>query len=270
MTHMPWRCLMYHDVLPATDAAGGGPERFAVPVESFEIMLDAIRSTGRIGCSVADAFVLDQPRVAISFDDGTKSQFEYAVPALLSRGMTATFFVTTDLIGRPGFMDWPELREISSLGMSVQSHSKSHPFLSELNGPELNVELCESKSLLDERLGQNTDQISFPGGDAPRRHLLPMLAECGYRVVAGSRWGMNRGDRGLEHGRPLYRCTMRGAVTPSEARYILGRATRLSARVISRELVLNSLRAAVGPGRYARWRRRFLDAMRLERLAKEN
>lgn len=262
MTDMSWRCLMYHDVLPATDSAGGGPERFAVPLESFEIMLDAIRATDRVGCSVAEAFEMDQPRVAISFDDGTKSQYDHAVPALLSRDMTATFFVTTDFVGRPGFMDWPELREIAALGMSVQSHSKSHPFLSELDGPELRAELCESKSLLDERLGQNTDQISFPGGNAPRRHLLPTLGECGYRVVAGSRWGMNRGDRGLNHRRPLHRCTMRGAVTPSEARHILGRARWLSARTSSREFALNSLRDTLGPSRYARWRRRFLDAVR--------
>ncbi len=252
---------MYHDVLPATDAAGGGPERFAVPLDSFETMLDAIRDTGHVGCSVEEALRIREPRVAISFDDGARSQFDHAVPALVARDMTATFFVTTDLIGRPGFMDWAELREISSLGMSVQSHTRSHPFLSELDRGELVAELEESKSALDAGLDQDTDQISFPGGDAPRWRLRHLLGECGYRLVAGSRWGTNRGRRGLDHRRPLHRCTMRGAVSADEARHILGSATLLSLRTYSKELVLNGARAAIGPSRYARWRRRFLDAL---------
>lgn len=258
---MPWRCLMYHEVLPATNATGGGPERFAVPLESFETMLDAIQSTGHVGCSIEEALGIREPRVAISFDDGTKSQFDHAVPALVARDMTATFFVTTDLIGESGFMDWGDLRQLSSLGMSVQSHTKSHPFLSELNRAELTAELRESKSVLDAKLNQDTDQISFPGGNAPRWRLRHLLGECGYRLVAGSRWGTNRGRRGLDHRRPLYRCTMRGAISAAEARYILGSPTLLSLRTCSKELALNTVRAAIGPSRYARWRRRFLDSL---------
>jgi peptidoglycan/xylan/chitin deacetylase (PgdA/CDA1 family) len=183
---------MYHDVFPSTDARGGGAERFAVPLSSFELMLDLVAEAGLRGSSMADATRADAPRsVAITFDDGTRSQFEQAFPALQRRGMTATFFVTTDWIGQRGFMGWDQLRELTANGMSVQSHTKSHPFLSELDSQRLLVELSESKAALDRHLSQETTELSLPGGDAPRRPLRHLLWEAGYRVVAGSRWGVN-------------------------------------------------------------------------------
>lgn len=255
-----WVCLMYHDVLRSTDARGGGPERFAVPLSSFESMLDLVAEAGLRGCSMADLFRADAQRaVAITFDDGTWSQFEHAFPALQRRGMTATFFVTTDWIGQRGFMGWKELRELTAAGMSVQSHTKSHPFLSELDSERLLVELSESKAALDRNLSQETTELSLPGGDAPRRPLRSLLWEAGYHVVAGSRWGVNRqSDSG--GGAFVHRCTVRGSLDRRHALRILAGDRRLALSKYSREVILGSIRSVVGPSNYARHRRRLLDA----------
>lgn len=258
-----WVALMFHDVLPETRASGGGAERFAVPSGAFALALDTISATGRRGCSLAEA--LTSPgtrRVAITFDDGTRSQFDHALPALLERGMTATFFVTTDWVGRPGYMSWGELRHLVECGMSVQSHSRSHPFLSECDAEQLRRELAGSKAVLDDELGQVTEQIGLPGGDAPARRHRELLGRAGYRVVASSRWGVNR-DAGDVAGdvRWIRRCTVRRDVDPHWLERVYAGDRGLAARRVPREALLGWLRAALGPSRYARLRRRALDAL---------
>ena len=259
-----WVSLMYHDVAAGDPGGGGGPERFTVSSASFEAMLDAIAEGGFTGCSLAEALGDDVGSpVAITFDDGTTGQFEQAAPALLERGMTATFFVVTDWVGRPGFMTWDQLRQLVEWGMSVQSHTRSHPHLSELDAEALRSELSESRLRLDEELAQHTDQIAQPGGNAPRPGLRHLLAECGYGVVATSRWGRN--SHGVTSGRSgavwLRRCTVPKSPSTELAQRIISGDSRLAVTRYSREAALNGIRAALGANRYARWRRRVLNVL---------
>ena len=249
---------MFHDVLPRTDASGGGAERFAVPLDAFESLLDLRVETRREGVSLSRALAAPSARrVALTFDDGTRSHFDHAVPALRARGMSATFFVTTDWIGRPGYMTWNELRQLVAWGMSVQSHSRTHAFLSTLDEASLREELAGSKRVLDAELGQDTDQIALPGGDAPRRALRHLLAESGYRVVAGSRWGTNGAATG---GGYIRRCTVRGAPGRELALRMMAGDGALALRRVPREWALAALRSTLGPVRYTRWRGGVLDA----------
>lgn len=258
MSASRWVGLCYHDVLPTTDAAGGGPERFAAPLPMFERMLDTIQAEGFAGCSLERA--RQSPgtrRVAITFDDANLGQFVHAMPALRARGMTATIYVVTDWVGREGFMTWDQLRQVVDWGMSVQSHTRSHPFLSELGAAALREELLRSKERLDRELRQSTTELAFPGGDAPRRALRPLMREAGYTVAVGSRWGINRDADPPE--RFITRCTARGSLSVEDARRYVHYDRWFALREEPREMVLRSLRAAMGPSRYAALRRRLLD-----------
>lgn len=261
MTDPAWVCLVYHDVVPATAASGGGPERFSVPVPMFERMLDTIRDAGCTGCSLETALQgRGRPRVAITFDDANAGQFHHAMPALRARNMTATVYVATDWIGTPGFMTWDQLRQIKDWGMSVQSHTRSHPFLSELDGDGVRRELADSKAILDRELRQDTAEIAFPGGDPPTRRYHYLMRDTGYRVAVGTRWGTNA-DAAPDLARFIKRCTVRGDVTPDQARRYVAADPLLALTHGPKEAVLRTLRSTLGASRYARWRRRFLDAV---------
>lgn len=255
-----WIALCYHDVQPTMPKGGGGPAHFTVPTASFELMLDTIAQNGALGCSLADAFANPaRKRVAITFDDGNIGQYENAFPALLARGMTATFYVTTDWVGQPGFVTWEQLREMAAAGMSIQSHTCSHPFLSECNPGQLLIELQESKRMIDAELGQNTREIAFPGGDAPKRGLRYVLGVAGYEVAVGTRWGMNRDSKA---GRGfIRRCTARGELEPGFAQRVIDADPWLGASWVAKEATLRRLRSTLGASRYARWRRAFLDVV---------
>jgi peptidoglycan/xylan/chitin deacetylase (PgdA/CDA1 family) len=245
---------MYHDVTAAPEWRSGGTAFFSVTDTDFQRHLDLVASLGLRGCSIAQALANPRDAIAISFDDGDLGQAARAFPALAARKMSATFFVTTSWIGTPRYASWDQLREMRAAGMSIESHTHTHPFLSQLDAESLRDELRRSRELLDERLEQRTTMLALPGGDAPRADLWSVVAEEGFPVIATSRWGRN-GPAGDGAPRLVKRCTVRGA--PSDAAFVaIASGDRwLSFRKQARERVLAFARASLGPTRYARWRR---------------
>lgn len=263
MTGTPWVCLMYHDVSTEAVGVSGGPRHFSVTRRVFSEQLDQLAAEGFRARSIAECLAAPVERqVAISFDDGDLGQFENGHAELVKRGMTATFFVTTDWVGRPEYVSWSQLREMRAAGMSIGSHSKSHPFLSELDEARLRAELLDSKNRIDQELEQATDTLALPGGDRPRRSLRPMLGAVGYRVVANSRWGVNRVTTPAGGLLWINRCTIRGEPGAEYFSRVLRGDSWLGFKRFTREYTLARLRETLGPTRYARWRRRLLDAVR--------
>jgi len=102
--------------------------------------------------------------VLITFDDGHESDLTIAVPMLRKFGFKGSFFITTDWITNSGYLDHVQLRELKKSGMSVQSHAKTHRFLSEMNTHEISNEFVESEKILTDILGVDVPFVSFPGG----------------------------------------------------------------------------------------------------------
>jgi peptidoglycan/xylan/chitin deacetylase (PgdA/CDA1 family) len=243
---------MYHEV-PAAGEAGG---YFSVARETFAAQLDRLRTARLDGASLERVLTGAAPgAVAITFDDGHATHARCATPELAARGMTATFFVVTDWVGRPGSASWPELREMAAAGMSIQSHTRSHPFLSELPRARVLEELRGSRMEIEDRLGLPVTTIALPNGDLPRAHAED-FAESGYRWVATSRWGANHGAG--DAPRRIRRYTIRRSTTLADlTRLARAESSALAPEAVRLE-VLGRLRAMVGPSRYARWRRAVL------------
>jgi peptidoglycan/xylan/chitin deacetylase (PgdA/CDA1 family) len=253
---------MYHDVLPSRGPGSASATYFSVERKDFAHQLDQLAAEGYTVLSLESALASPAARqVALSFDDGDLGQFEQGFPELARRGMTATFFVTTGWVGRAGYASWDALRQMRAAGMSIQSHTRSHPFLSELGPDAVADELRSSKEVLDAALGQNTTSLALPGGDRPQGGLR-VFQQAGYAVVATSRWGRNRAPRTEHSGvQVVRRCTVRGRPSHDEFRATFTGDPWLGARRRLRESALNAFRTAVGPTRYAGWRRRLLDAL---------
>ncbi len=263
MTQRNWVCLVYHDVLPHEPPRDGSPEYFGVSHRAFLQQIDSIADAGLRACSLREAIGLGgQGCVALTFDDGNAGQFERAFPALVERGMTATFFVVTSWVGQLGYVTWDQLREMRAEGMDIQSHTRTHAYFSELSPAEARDELVRSKAELDEALGQDTDQIALPGGFEPSRTRWSLLSESGFRTVATSRWGVNTG---LVVGRGgcqrVRRCWAQGEPSVERFTRIVRGDRRMAARQWARRVGLEPLKSMLGASRYLRWRERFLDAL---------
>ena len=170
--------------------------------------------------------------------------------------MRGTFFVTTDWVGRPGFVSWDGLREMARAGMSIQSHTVTHPFLSTLGPAQLRDELTRSRQVLDQRLGQETMSLALPGGDFPRQRLARAVAEAGYRVVATSRPGVNEYEPMGREPRFIDRLTVRAGQPFARFTRQVNMDSTLLVRSWAKYQALDLARSVLGRSRYHQWRQR--------------
>lgn len=241
-----------------------GPDaHFSITAADFARQLDWLLAKGYAVESLENAIRKgNRAVVALTFDDGHESHYTTAYPLLSDRGLRATFFVVTDRVGTDGYVGWDQLREMKAAGMSIQSHTASHPFLSTLTIDQVRAELRDSKARLDDELGQATSTLALPGGDFPERSARTAIAEAGYSLVATSRVGTNGYESRPEQDvRFLPRVTVRRGQSHDHFERIIQQNPATLRRERLRAGILGTARDILGRRRYARWRRRLLDAL---------
>ena len=118
--------------------------------------------------------------VALTFDDGYLDNYKEAFPVLKELGLAASFFVTSDDVGKEGFMTWEMLREMAATpGIEIGSHGLDHKTLPELPEKEAWISLVASKKVLEEKLGREIKAISYPCGSFSGK-ILEMVRGAGY------------------------------------------------------------------------------------------
>ncbi len=131
--------------------------------------------------------------VMITFDDGYSSDFHIIYPLLQKIKFKATFFITANLVSRPGYLSWDEIRELSKAGMSIQSHSFNHVFLTKLKEPNMIDELTKSKDYIQEAINKDVHYIAVPGGRISH-NVIKAAQKAGYKGVYTSKPGYNIGN----------------------------------------------------------------------------
>lgn len=103
--------------------------------------------------------------VFLTFDDGPVNVYTCIADELERCGWRGHFFITTDWIGRPGFLDRRQICELRGRGHVIGSHSCSHPArMSHLSSDEVTREWSESCAILSNILGEHVRVASVPDG----------------------------------------------------------------------------------------------------------
>lgn len=63
-------------------------------------------------------------------------------------------------------LTWSQIQEMSRLGISIESHTHSHPFLSSLSPERVEQELSTSRTILEQKTGRKVLGLAYPGGRA--------------------------------------------------------------------------------------------------------
>jgi peptidoglycan/xylan/chitin deacetylase (PgdA/CDA1 family) len=187
--------LMYHEIeVPGRALCDSDPGyvRYAVREDDFRQQVSWLKQQNILGLSVDQGLASDaSDGVVFTFDDGCATDLTLAAPVLHEAGFSATFYITLGFLGRPGYMSREQVRQLSEQGLDVGCHSMSHPYLSDLSRPELQHEIADAKTELEQITGRPVHHFSCPGG---RWSALAaeVAKEAGYRTVASSRIGVNR------------------------------------------------------------------------------
>lgn len=208
------RVLEYHGVNPQV------PDGITITPEQLEWQMALLQRRGLAGVTVAElcAEVGAQGRwpddkIALTFDDGYRDCFDYALPILRKHGFRATVFVITDSLSRDSspiahchpskkFLRKVELEALRNSGWELGSHTCSHRRLPTLVAAEQAMEIQASRDYLRSEFGVEVNSFCHPGGKF-NALTLQLLEDAGYHqavvapyaegiVIPGSWWTVER------------------------------------------------------------------------------
>jgi peptidoglycan/xylan/chitin deacetylase (PgdA/CDA1 family) len=214
--------LMYHHI----DAEARS--RFATTPDAFRAQMRWLAANGFVSVSVDDIAAslrggppLPPKPVAITFDDGWRSQFVHGVTVLQEFGLRATFYLVARYIV-PGdtFMHWRELDVLAGNGHWFGSHSGRHEKQTGLGRAALAADMAAVRNLLRARMGIVPTTHAYPFG-AANTTVHAAARAAGYVAAVGV-WNKTHQNANAIYS--LRRIEVHGGMTMPQFELALGGA----------------------------------------------
>ncbi len=161
--------LMYHrfneDKYPSTN----------IQMDIFEKHINIIKSKN-LEFENIEKFALDfsknkdKKKILITIDDAFSSFYYNAWPFLKKNKIPFILFVSTEPIGKNGYMNWSEIKEVekSEFGY-IGNHSHSHEYLVNYKFEDFKKDIDKSIEIFKENLGYNPVYFSYPFGEYSKK-----------------------------------------------------------------------------------------------------
>ena len=108
----------------------------------------------------------NKKKILITIDDGFKSFYDEAWPYLKKNKIPFILFISTEPVGKNGYMDWDEIKEIDKheLGF-IGHHSHTHEYLIEFDEAEFVDDIEIASKIFKKKLGYVPPIFSYPFGE---------------------------------------------------------------------------------------------------------
>ncbi len=108
----------------------------------------------------------NEKKILITIDDGFKSFYNEAWPYLKKSKIPFILFVSTEPVGKNGYMNWDEIKEIdkSELGF-IGHHSHTHEYLIDMSEKDFIKDIEKASNIFKEKLGYVPPIFSYPFGE---------------------------------------------------------------------------------------------------------
>jgi peptidoglycan/xylan/chitin deacetylase (PgdA/CDA1 family) len=120
----------------------------------------------------------------MTFDDGHVSIYEKAFPHLCESTHTI-IFISPGFIGRPDWLSAYQIREMHRHGINIGAHGYNHCNLLLLPHEQMMKELSQSKTELENIIGETVTSMSLVGGHY-NRAVIRAAREISYRTIYSS------------------------------------------------------------------------------------
>ncbi|MFC1478156.1 polysaccharide deacetylase family protein [Candidatus Margulisiibacteriota bacterium] len=129
----------------------------------------------------------EQPRIALTFDDGPKPEFCIPILNILDQySVKATFFV----IGREARWHPDLVHRIVESGHDIGNHTYSHYRMDSLSREQINIEIKAANEIIKSITGTRPLYFRPPGGRF-NRIVLEEIQKNGLQAI---NWSVNAGD----------------------------------------------------------------------------
>ena len=107
-----------------------------------------------------------EKKILITIDDAFSSFYKKAWPYLKKNKIPFILFVSTDPIGKYGYMNWDQIKEIEKEDfVFIGNHSHSHEYLVNYQFNDFKKDIDQSIKIFNEKLGYNPIFFSYPFGE---------------------------------------------------------------------------------------------------------
>ena len=109
---------------------------------------------------------IDKNYLLLTIDDAFESFYLNAWPILKNQKIPFILFVSTREIGKYGYMNWEQIREVESSNLvTIGNHSHTHEYLADWNNNKIKSDLETSIKIFKSEIGYSPKLFSYPFGE---------------------------------------------------------------------------------------------------------
>lgn len=174
--------ITYHHI---QDVSGKYPADLSLATTNLLAQLDYLVAMKILTMTFHDLKAISEGKQSVSgksvilaFDDGYADQYQVA-QHLNGKGLKGVFFIITEKIGTPGYLDWRQVKKMRNWGMEIGSHGVKSANL--IGSTEFFVkdELERSKRVIELELGEPIISFAYPSGRY-NSAVLELTKKAGY------------------------------------------------------------------------------------------
>jgi peptidoglycan/xylan/chitin deacetylase (PgdA/CDA1 family) len=107
-----------------------------------------------------------EKKILITIDDAFSSFYKFAWPYLKEENIPFILFVSTETVGKNGYMTWDQIKELEKENIAyIGNHSHSHDYLVNLKNDDFINDIDTSSQIFKKKLGYNPIFFSYPFGE---------------------------------------------------------------------------------------------------------
>ena len=130
-----------------------------------------------------------EKKLLLTIDDAFSSFYNHAWPFLKKNKIPFILFVSTEPVGRKGYMNWNQIKEIEKEDFAfIGNHSHSHEYLVNFNFETFKKDIDKSKKIFEKELGYNPEIFSYPFGEYTLEQKLYIKAN--FKIAFGQHSGV--------------------------------------------------------------------------------
>ena len=107
-----------------------------------------------------------EKKILITIDDAFTSFYKVAWPYLKNEKIPFILFVSTEAVGKNGYMTWKQIKEIEKEPFAfIGNHSHSHDYMVDFNETDFLNDINTASLFFNKNLGYNPIFFSYPFGE---------------------------------------------------------------------------------------------------------
>ena len=133
---------------------------------------------------------IEENYLLLTIDDAFESFYVNAWPILKNKQIPFVLFVSTREIGKHGYMNWEQIKELDSNNLvTIGNHSHSHEYLIDWKENKIKSDLETSIKIFEKKLGYSPKIFSYPFGEYSIT-LKKIVSDLNFEFAFGQHSGV--------------------------------------------------------------------------------